>query len=288
MREWLLRLRTALAVAAAVFLGLQLPALYHSLRTPMGEPAPDPSPMILRVWLFEDFSGSALSWLSKQAAAFEKAHRDTRVVVRRAQRGDWAVENVVPPDLLLFEAGAVDSPEGLFAPLNEGYPLKPFLEPVGEWRGGRYAVPIAYTGYVLLTNEEKPDGPALHMQTDKEYQEFAAGQAGSLIATPREARRLAALQANNKGVPFAATPHSAETDKLLLAARFSGEVERAGCAKAFLLFLLADPPQNALPEAGLLPASKDALPPDAEKQPLLHALGEAVGGVSGGVCWDGE
>lgn len=282
MRAWLLRIRTALAVAAAIFLAVNLPQVWKTLQTPLGEPNAAPAPIILRVWVTESFSGTALTWLTQKAALFEKATTNTRVALRRAQAGDWLAEGAVSPDMLLFETGVIENPEGILRPLRTSYDLKPFLSHCGEWRGETYAVPICYSGDVLYINESLTDGPDLVMRSDREYQEFATQRARSLLASPKEEKRLAALRETEKGFSYSWQPIGEATDKLLLAGLTPGEGERAGCAETFLAFLLSDSCQNTLPAQLLLPAGREALPPDAEAQPLLAALQGAISSAASG------
>ncbi len=277
MRVWVKRLQTALAALAAVYLLWQTPAAFGPMLAGREDAAAKPAEVqVLRVWLSESWTGTGMQWLTAQATAFEKANRNTRVVVRRAQAGDWLEAGVVPPDVLLFDVGAVRDPGAIFAPILEDYPVRDALKASGEWRGQAYAVPVCYGGYVLLTNKQKPDGIKLVMETDREYQEFAGQRAASLVATVREARKLSALEAAGKGFAFTAEPYGTQTDKLLLAGLFPGQDERARKAEAFVAFLLDDAVQNALPALGLLPASKTSDPPDEKKQPLLFALEKQV------------
>ncbi len=273
MRVWLMRLRTALAALAAVYLIWALPAALRDVTQPKSGAEVPASPIrVLRVWIAEDWTGSAAQWLGKQAAAYEKANRGTRVIVRRVQRGEWREAGAVPPDVLLFDAGAVANPEGLLAPMAPLPGMRPLLQSTGEWRGLTYAVPLCYGGTVRLANDALPDGPELTMTSDREWQEFIGERAGTLIATVREARKLAAREAAGKGFPFRAEPYGAETDKLLMAGVLWGDGEKIARAEAFVSFLLAREAQNALPGYGLLPASAEADPPDEAEQPLLSAL----------------
>lgn len=272
MRKWLVPLRTALAVAAAVFLFVKAPDVAKMMRTPRTEPDTPSSPLALRVWIQDTFSGTATQWLVKQAGLFEKANKNVRVIVRRAQKDDWLAEQAVPPDLLLFERGAVSKPEDMLSSFHASYDLRPFLSHVGEKDGFLYAVPVCYSGYVLLSNAARPESVDLVMRSDREYQEFTAQNARSLVATPREARRLSALLDAGKGFPFEAEPYGTQTDLYLLAGLFPGGGERAKVAEAFLSHLLSGPAQDALPASGLLPVTSTARAPDEETQPLLHAL----------------
>lgn len=277
MRDWFIRLRTAFAALAVVLLLWQFPAAWARITAPrqnlLGEPA---QTCVLRVWVQESWTGTGMQWVTNRAAAFEKAYQGTRVVIRRAQAGDWLLSGAVPPDLLLFEAGAVKDPETLLAPITKPYEARAPLLSVGAWRGKTYAVPLCYGGYVRLTNGSETGGPDLFMKSEKEYQAFAAQQAHSLIATIREARRLSALQAAGKGFAFSAEPYGTHTDKILMAGRTASVGIRAERAGQFVDFLLSADAQNALPALGLLPAAPYADPPDEAEQPLLLALSQSI------------
>ena len=277
MRVWFVRLRTALAVVAAVFLLWEFPAVMDMMSSPRQGLGGQPQAItMLRVWICEDWSGTAVQWLTKQAAAFERANKGVRVVVRRAHKGDWRTENTVPPDVLVFDAHGMGDPVGTLWPLAGSYALRPAMESAGSWRGVPYAVALGYSGYVRLTNENNPDGVELTMESEKEYQEFIQERAGNLIGTVREARKLTALWEAGKAFPFQAAPHGDWTDKLLMVGRMAAEGDRATIAEGFITFLLSEDAQNGLPEVGILPASRGARPLDAGKQALLFAVEKAV------------
>lgn len=274
MRVWLGRFRTLAAVLATVYLIWQMPVLYRALINTESSQAQQAAPQlnVLRVWVCEDWTGTSLTWLSRQASAFEKQHKGTRVIIRRVQKGDWLAEGAVLPDVLLFSAGMVTNPETLFTPQSGNFAIKEALSLTGDRDGVRLAVPICYGGIVRLVNEQEPSDIELVMQTDKDYQSFIAGNAGSLIATVREARRLAALVEAGKGFAYSAQAYGTQTDKLLMAGQLAGDSTRSDMAKAFIEYLLSGEAQNTLTEQGLLPASERADPPDEEKQPLLYAI----------------
>ncbi len=273
MRVWLTRLRTALAALAAVYLLWEMPAVVKQLTAPKEDAnGRASSAVVLRVWLCEDWTGSGMEWLIKQAGAFEKAQRGVRVVVRRAEKGDWLTEGAVRPDVLLFGAGVIRDPEPLLRPYPGSDPVKEQVASAGDWRGVSYAAPVCYSGPVRLINEANPAGPGLTYASEKEYQEFAAQKAGSLIASVREARRLSALEESGKGFAFRAEPYGMVADRLLMAGAVLGNTGREAAVEAFLSFLLSDGAQNALLAHGLLPASPSAAKPVEAKQPLLFEL----------------
>jgi len=273
VRVWFLRLRTALAALAAVFLLWELPAVLEMMSAPRQGLGGNVKPaVVLRVWLCEDWTGMGMRWLTGRAAAFEKANPGVRVVLRRAQRGDWQVKDCVPPDVLLFDTQTMGDPTGVLTPLSGAYDLRPAVRAAGTWRGVPYAVALCYGAPVRILNEEKPQGAEIVMSSEAEYQEFVQQKAGTLIATVREVRRLLALEAAGKGFPFRAEPYGDTAELLLMAGRFAAEGERARLSEAFIQFLLSQESQNALPEMGLLPASACARLPEEEKYPLLFAM----------------
>lgn len=277
MRALGLKVRTALAVVATAFLLYEMPALFAPMTQPRDGLLTSPrGTVMVRVWLCESWTGTAMRWLTEQALLFEKAHKEARVVLRRAQRGDWFLPGAIPPDLLLFDKGAVSDPSGLFAPLMLDIGIAEPLASAGAWRGQLFAVPLSYGGNVRLTNPSKRDGITRTMKSEQDFQEFAAGKAIALVATVREARRMQALVDAEKGFPFEAVPFGNATDMLLLAGVFPNTGERARLSEAFVLWLLSADAQNALPELGLLPAASAALPPDPESQPLLYALKKEI------------
>lgn len=282
MRVWLTRFRTALAVAAALFLLLKMPEALQLIQRPVQDPGSAASPpFVLRVWLSDNWSGSSMQWLSKQAAAFEKANKNVRVLLRRVKMEDLALEGVVMPDVLLFSKGDVEDPEALFWPAREGLPVRGLLGASGMWKGRMYAVPVAYGGYVRLTNAQNAEEDIeLIYETEAEYQAFVGKKAASLIATVREARRLSALEAAGKGFPFSAEPYGETTDKLLMAGVLQNDADRTEKSDAFIASLLGVNAQSALPEYGLLPASPNADAPDEAKQPLLYALQGQITGAA--------
>lgn len=276
MRVLFSRLRTTLAIAAALLLILKIPEAYHLITTPdimLHNKAK--STVVLRVWYCENWTGSGMKWLLSQVAAFEKANPETRVTVRRVQKDEWQTDGIVPPDVLLFEAGVMRQPEEWLSHLKKEYPVKGFLKFSGMRYGLSYAVPVCYGGNVRLINENKKDGIELVMQAEQQYQDFALGKAGVLIASIREARRLSALQEAGKGFPFQAEPYGEKTSMVLYASVFGNAGERAGSAHALLDHLLSETAQSSLQDAGLLPVI-DTASPDEKKHPLLFAVNARV------------
>lgn len=273
MRVWLVRLRTILAMISALFLLWKLPFAYRLITTPETDPGNNAKPVtVLRVWLCEEWTGTGMQWLTQQVSAFEKANKGTRVVVRRSQKEDWLEKDAILPDILLFEAGALTKPDELLIPQTKAFPIRDSLLYAGDYQGLPYAVPVCYGGIVRIVNETKPEGITLTMQTAQAYQDFVSEKSSALIATVREARKLAALQFAGKGFPFHAEPYDTSTNMLLFAGLCKSGSERVQQAESFISFLLSDGAQNALPDWGLLPVSKTANPIDEGKQPLLSAL----------------
>ncbi|MDR1600304.1 MAG: hypothetical protein LBS11_10630 [Oscillospiraceae bacterium] len=117
---------------------------------------------VLRVWVCQDWSSSAMGWITKQAAAFEKSHKGVRVSVRRVPKGAWLAEDAVLPDVIIFSPGMVDEPRGLLARFGQPEGFIREAARSGEWAGEQYALPLALGGYVALANNALwPEGSPL-------------------------------------------------------------------------------------------------------------------------------
>lgn len=110
---------------------------------------------VLRLWYFEGWpagSGSASPWLSRCAAAFEKAHPGVYVqpesVDAETLRG-WSDGGMAPPDILLFPPGLLETPAGLL-PLEGSAALRDGITRRGDWGGAVYALPVAMGGYARV------------------------------------------------------------------------------------------------------------------------------------------
>ncbi len=274
MRCWVARLRTALAVLATAALLYQIPAtLLPMFSRRDGADAQPRQTVLLRVWLSEQWTGTAMGWLTGQAARFERENRTVRVLVRRAQRGDWALPGAVPPDILLFDAGAVGDPPALLTELADGFGVRDFLAGSGTWQGKTYAVALCYGGTALLTNPSvSTDAVARQMESEQDFQDFVGGKPIALSATLREARRLQMLCDAGGGFAYVAEPNDNATNLLLMAGLFPGTDARAAAAEAFLRHLLSGEAQDALPDWWLLPAREG---PELSV-PLLAAMQRAI------------
>lgn len=150
---------------ALLLLGLALlfPLLLHARRVlPM-----DSRPLVaakyagwsgvLRLWVYEGWpsgSGGLTGWLNRCAAGFEKRHPGVYVqpqAVDAEAIAGFAGSGILPPDMLLFPPGLLDSPEGLAA-LDMPETLREPLRRCGMWNGTPYAAPVAMGGYIWALN----------------------------------------------------------------------------------------------------------------------------------------
>ena len=160
---------------------------------------------VLRLWAcpgWQPGAGSFTGWLNRCGAAFEKRHPGVYIQVETVDADalrSWSDAGVSPPDLLLFSPGALDSPRNLL-PLDASSILRDGFGHLGEWRGLRYALPVAMGGYVELRT---------------------AGDGGMAVPADGEAclwsAALACLPAEDGGDPGAA-PAAPELDLGLPAA----------------------------------------------------------------------
>ena len=160
------RLRTALC---ALCLALLVPLLLRASRIlPL-----DTRPLVaekyagwsgvLRLWVYEGWPWGADSpspWLNRCVARFEKAHPGVYIQPRFVDAGAIASLNdsgILPPDMILFPPGLMDSPEALEA-LEPPAALRPALARCGMWGGRLRAVPVAMGGYAWAWNAALLDG----------------------------------------------------------------------------------------------------------------------------------
>ena len=117
---------------------------------------------VLRLWTFEGWEtggGSLAPWLNRCVERFEKRHPGVYIQPRTVDAGAVASINesgILPPDMLLFPPGLLDSPEGLSA-LDAPGALRPGLERCGAWGGRVCAVPVAMGGYAWAWNPSLTD-----------------------------------------------------------------------------------------------------------------------------------
>ena len=146
-------------IAALLLLALLVPALVHIRGT---LPA-DNSALagkkyggwsgVLRLWVYEGWTpgaGSLAGWLNRCIARFEKAREGVYVQPRYVDAGAIASlgdSGIIPPDLILFPAGLLETPDGLAA-LEESPALRPDLARLGAADGEIFAHPVAMGGYV--------------------------------------------------------------------------------------------------------------------------------------------
>ena len=118
---------------------------------------------VLRLWVYEGWpsgSGGLTGWLNRCAAGFEKCHPGVYVqpqAVDAEAIAGFAGSGILPPDMLLFPPGLLDSPEGLAA-LDISEALREPLRRCGVWNGTTFAAPVAMGGYVWACNTALTDG----------------------------------------------------------------------------------------------------------------------------------
>jgi len=113
---------------------------------------------------------------------------------------------------------------------------------------------------------------------EKAYSDFTAKKAGALLATTRQARKFAALEAAGKGfdIRMYALP-APMTDLVLLAARAQASANSADLADAFLRQLVSPEAQQALCAHGLFGVREGLTLYDAST-PLLAAVEHSLTG----------
>lgn len=139
-----------------------------------------------------------MSWLSKQASLFEKAHSGVKIRLRRAEPGAWAEPGAVLPDLLVFAPGTLDAPETLLTPIAgaEGFWEEPLR--AGRWQTQQYALPLALGGYAVVIHEKLwPEGAEWRAPgTEKKQVRYAlhCAQGGGLVALAQWPEGVAAAR----------------------------------------------------------------------------------------------
>ena len=137
---------------------------------------------VLRLWVFEGWpsgSGSLTGWLNRCAAGFEKRHPGVYVQPQAVDAGAVTAfrdSGILPPDMLLFPPGLLDSPEGLAA-LDAPEGLRAALAHCGAWGGGTYAVPVALGGYLWAWNPALTGGIPGDWAGRRDPRRAAAGRA---------------------------------------------------------------------------------------------------------------
>ena len=112
---------------------------------------------VLRLWIYEGWqpgNGSLSAWLNRCVAGFEKRHPGLYIqpeYVAADALSDFLDSGILPPDMLLFPPGLLDTPKGL-APLAPVQGVRPAFAGVGAWGSGIYAIPIAAGGYLFARN----------------------------------------------------------------------------------------------------------------------------------------
>ena len=160
------KLRIALCALCLALLALLLPVAWRTLPV-------DTRPLIaekyagwsgvLRLWVYEGWpcgGGSIAPWLNRCVGLFEKSHPGVYIQPQYVDAGAIASLNdsgILPPDLLLFPPGLLETPVGL-APLAVPDGLRGALADCGRWRGETYAAPVAMGGYLWAWNVALTDG----------------------------------------------------------------------------------------------------------------------------------
>lgn len=249
---------------------------------------------VLRIWAFEGWAetGAPGGWVRRCAAAFEKAHGGVYIEIKSVSAEDVRAlgrEGVVPPDMVLFPPGLMDSAAGL-APVG-ALPVRGSL--LGAGQG--FAAPVALGGYGWAVNAEsegtavpadeewrswsraaaalgKPEAsveeiefeppgidlglPASASVSDP-LKEFMNGRLGAVMVTQREIARLNRLGDQGRGPAWTLRPGT-WTDQILYMAVPANGGERQRLAMEFLQHLLSDECQRQLTYAGLFPVTDAA------------------------------
>ena len=118
---------------------------------------------VLRLWVFEGWpcgTGSLAPWLNQCVTRFESAHPGIYIQPQYVDEdaiSDFGESGILPPDMLLFPPGLLNSPEGL-VPLETPDGLRTALAHCGLWQGTAYATPVAMGGYMWVWNQALTDG----------------------------------------------------------------------------------------------------------------------------------
>ena len=147
---------------------------------------------VLRVWICEGWNpetSGVNAWLNRCGSAFEKAHEGVYIQVQyvNASAISGICENgVIPPDIIIFPPGLLDTPAHLI-PLESEPALLSGLAKSGSYNGVVYAQPIAIGGYAWAYNTAMltavPDtwentGASIAVQTDDAYHHWSAALMG--------------------------------------------------------------------------------------------------------------
>ncbi len=117
------------------------PELIASVRAPYGVITPDR--ILLRIALCTSDSDAASAFL-KEVSSYQKEHSSVHLRVTRVQADQISQLPDPQPDLVVFSAGDVQSPQALLAPLRSEEGLDDPNQ--GIWAGMRYAVPFRTDG----------------------------------------------------------------------------------------------------------------------------------------------
>ena len=109
---------------------------------------------VLRLWVCDDGGPSVTSWLNRCIAQYEKRHPGVYVQPEQVEAADIAgigESGILPPDMILFPPGLLETPARLIPLTRRDGPRAP-LRHIGDWAGTTYAVPIALDGFAWALN----------------------------------------------------------------------------------------------------------------------------------------
>ena len=256
---------------------------------------------VLRVWIYEgwtDDTDAFAGWLNRCGALFEKKHNGIYVQVRYVAAeaiASMEESGLVPPDVILFPPGLLESSDGLL-PLPDVTVRAPFNR-------SACAVPVAAGGYAWIVNPSAEGGAVLlppdsayrswsaavlalgAIDTEKPQDEielpgidlglpamtdsvpsfvgdasaaktFSRGEAWAMPAAQDGIRRLERI-GERQSVPgwTLLTGDVSFTDQLLLAAALPGDAQRAAISREYILHLLSDACQALLTDADFFPVT---------------------------------
>jgi len=289
-----LRVATLVSLCGGLLLLWFFPLFLQKMQTEHASPRAQRQ--LVTLWLRGEALGAA-PWVSKQAAAYQKAHPEARIWIRTAADADMlSLEEdfSTAPDLILFEAGEkmqaayVSSMQplcmagyALVASAQESatpVPKSLFgVTPAPQLQPAATAVPSAQwpqdiaaddkMGAYFLQLLQSPKGARL-MPPDALLASFAQGKVQAALLSTRQIRALAV---QNMGVQLLqAVPGS---DLVLFAALMQGG---ESAAEGFLQHLLSENAQRALAEYGLF--SPQGIRLYGTSTPILQAVEEALTG----------
>lgn len=113
---------------------------------------------VLRLWIYEEnspASPSAAPWLIRESAQFEKKHDGVYVQVSEVSRetlASFSYAAELPPDMIVFSPGTLESAVGLIHPGSQ----KDLLNEFTDYADG-FAIPIAAGAHAWAVRADAPD-----------------------------------------------------------------------------------------------------------------------------------